>query len=68
MSRRMVCPHCNQRGTVRTKSIKMKKGISGAKAMGGLMTGGVSLLATGLSRKEKLTEARCKYCKQKWVF
>jgi len=58
----MVCPHCQSRGTVKTKSVKQKKGISGGKATAALLTGGVSLLATGLSRKEKLTQARCTKC------
>jgi len=64
----MVCPHCQQRGTVETKSIKRKKGISGTKATGAIFTGGLSLLATGLSRKEKETEAHCKACGATWHY
>jgi hypothetical protein len=64
----MVCPHCQSKGSVTTRSVKLKKGISGGKAAGALMTGGVSLLATGLSRKEKVTEARCGSCKAVWHF
>jgi hypothetical protein len=45
----------------------MKKGISGAKAMGGLFTGGISLLATGLSRKENATQRWCAQCDTYWV-
>jgi len=37
------------------KSVKAKQGISGGKATGAILTGGVSLLATGLSRKANLT-------------
>jgi hypothetical protein len=53
---RLVCPHCQVKGCVRTKRVKRKKGISGGKAVGGLFTGGLSLLFTGLSRKEKITQ------------
>jgi len=64
----MICPHCQTKGQVHTKSVKQKKGISGGKVMGGLLTGGISLLATGLSRKEKLTQAHCGNCNSTWYF
>lgn len=67
MSRKMVCPHCQNMGTVRTKRVKKKGGISGGKVMGAMATSGVSLLATGLSRKHKVTEARCRNCRAKWI-
>ena len=44
----------------------MKKGISGGKATGAVLTGGLSLLATGLSRKEMVREAYCYNCKMTW--
>lgn len=50
------------------KAVTRKKGVSGAKATGALMTGGVSLLATGLSRKEGLTQAHCEKCGSTWDF
>ena len=64
----MVCPHCQTEGQVHTKCVKRKKGISGGKVMGGLLTGGFSLLATGLSRKENLTQAHCTNCNSTWHF
>ncbi len=64
----MVCPHCQQRGFVRVRSVSRKAGISGGKATGAILTGGISLLATGLSRKETVTEASCSNCKSKWSF
>ena len=64
----MICPHCQIRGSVSTRKTTRKKGISGGKATGALLTGGVSLLATGLSRKEKETEAHCASCHQTWHF
>lgn len=64
----MVCPHCQVKGQVLSKAISKKAGISGGKATGALLTGGVSLLAKGLSRKDKLTEAHCKNCSSTWHF
>jgi DNA-directed RNA polymerase subunit RPC12/RpoP len=64
----IVCPQCQSRGTVTTEQVKMKKGISGGKATGAVLTGGVSLLLTGLSRKEGVTEATCSKCGSVWHF
>ncbi|MGO8683097.1 MAG: hypothetical protein ACLQUT_00730 [Thermoleophilia bacterium] len=62
----MICPHCQTKGSVTTKSVRSKKGISGGKATGALLTGGLSILATGLSRKESSTEAHCSVCGATW--
>jgi len=67
-STQIVCPHCQVRGRVSTKQIKAKRGISGAKATGAVFTAGLSMFATGLSRKETLTEARCSNCSMSWTF
>ena len=64
----LVCPHCQSRGTVRIKLVKRKKGISGAKATGAILTLGWSMLATGLSRKETQTQAHCEQCNSTWDF
>lgn len=64
----MVCPHCNEKGKIRTKTIKRKKGISGGKATAAVFTAGLSMLATGLSRKEKWTQAHCCNCDNTWDF
>lgn len=64
----MICPHCHEKGRIRTKPVKLKKGISGAKATAALLTGGVTMLATGLSRKEDYTQAHCENCSNTWVF
>ena len=68
LSRRLVCPHCQTAGHVHTKSVKKKVGISGGKVTGALLTGGISLLATGLSRKEAVTQAHCTNCSSNWYF
>ena len=62
----MVCPHCGKNGTVSTKGIKRKDGISGGKATLAILSGGFSLLATGLSRKKHGTVARCANCEVVW--
>lgn len=64
----MICPHCQTKGSVSTKSITQKKGVSGGKATAAIMTGGISMLATGLSRKEQATEAHCSRCGATWRF
>ncbi|WP_162895858.1 hypothetical protein [Novosphingobium sp. THN1] len=64
----LICPHCATKGKVHTQSVSKKQGISGAKATGALLTGGVSLLATGLSAKEKKTKALCGHCRSEWIF
>lgn len=64
----LICPHCQTRGKVRSKPIEKKAGISGGKATAALFTGGISMLATGLSRKETLTQSRCDNCSSTWAF
>jgi hypothetical protein len=67
-NRKIVCAHCNTVGAVHTKQIEQKKGLSGGKAAGALLTGGLSILATGLSRKERVTQAHCSNCGSTWTF
>jgi hypothetical protein len=64
----IVCPQCQTSGSVRTERLKAKKGVSGGKATAALLTAGVSMLATGLSRKEEVTRATCGRCKSVWTF
>jgi phage FluMu protein Com len=64
----MNCPHCSKVGFVRTKQEKHTHGLHGGKATAAILTGGVSLLATGLSKKAKVTVAFCESCKNSWQF
>ena len=64
----MICPHCLRKGQVRVKSLILKRGISGTKATAAIFTGGISLLATGLSRTEQETHAHCGNCNSVWYF
>ena len=68
INRSMVCPHCQTKGKVRTKRVKQKKGLSGGKTTAAVLTSGLSILATGLSRKEEYTHAHCDNCKNTWLF
>jgi DNA-directed RNA polymerase subunit RPC12/RpoP len=64
----IVCPQCHSKGHATTRKVTLKKGVSGGKATGAILTGGLSLLATGLSRKEDATEAKCSNCGSVWHF
>jgi hypothetical protein len=64
----MTCPHCNTKGQIRTKIVEKKRGIGGGKATASILIGGISLLGTGLLRKERVTQARCGNCTSQWSF
>jgi hypothetical protein len=68
ISPQYICPHCQTKGSVHTIPVKRKKGVSGAKVTAGLITLGASVLVTGLSRKEGLTQAHCENCNSTWDF
>jgi len=68
MNQNMICPHCNTKGSVTTKQVKRKQGISGGKATAAVLTCGISMLGTGLSRKQQMTEASCSNCGMSWAF
>lgn len=64
----MVCPHCQTTGRVHSKQVVNKAGISGGKAAGAVLTGGASLLVTGISRTAYVTQAHCEACNNTWSF
>uniref|UniRef100_A0A6H2A635 Putative transcription elongation protein n=1 Tax=viral metagenome TaxID=1070528 RepID=A0A6H2A635_9ZZZZ len=68
MDRNMICPHCQTKGSVTTQQVKKKIGISGGKATAAVLTCGISMLGTGLSRKQKMTEASCGRCGATWSY
>ncbi len=49
-----------------TQRRRVKRGVSGGKATGALITGGLSIFATGLSRKQDVVEARCSNRGMSW--
>lgn len=66
---KLVCPHCQTAGFCSTIPITVKQGISGGKATAALLTGGLSVLATGLSRAPAtMTKVICSNCKSTWQF
>jgi hypothetical protein len=68
VNNQLICPHCQNKGDIRVKSVKRKKGVSGGKATAAILTLGITMLATGLSRKEGLTQAHCMKCNSTWDF
>lgn len=62
----IVCKFCHEKGGVTRRTVQVKKGIDGTKAAGAVVTGGVSTVFTGLSRREPATELVCSNCKSKW--
>lgn len=68
VSAEIVCPMCHKGGQVHTETVTEKDGIDGGKATAGVLTGGVSLLFTGLSRKKVKTQAHCDNCGSTWTF
>lgn len=62
----IVCPHCRAQGTVKVSQVRRKQGLSGGKVTGAVFTGGVSMLATGLSRKTAVNHMRCLNCRVQW--
>lgn len=63
----LACPHCLTMGAVTAKRVTAKQGISGGKATGAVLTGGASLLLTGLSRKQRVTRMHCAHCGLSWT-
>lgn len=63
---RIVCPYCQTQGSVSVQNVRRKVGISGGKATGAVFTGGLSVLATGLSRKESGQRLACRNCGVQW--
>ena len=63
---KIICPYCQTQGDVSAKRVEQEAGVSGAKATGAILTGGLSLLFTGLSRKQKVLKHKCLNCKAEW--
>lgn len=64
----IICPQCQTKGHVTTQRSKAKRGRVWGKATGAVLTAGLSLFATGLSRKEWVTHASCANCGSRWTF
>lgn len=64
----MICPHCQQKGWIRTKTDITSSSSDGKKVAGALITGGLSLLVTGAPENKSRTQAHCLNCKQTWYY
>lgn len=62
---KVICDYCGV-NAVRVSDVTRKTGISGGKATGAFLTGGVSMLATGLSQKQGAKHLACRNCGMEW--
>lgn len=63
---RVNCPRCQGIGTVIVQKVKKKKGVSPGKLAGAVFTMGVSLVGTGLAKKEVVNQLTCTACGISW--
>lgn len=61
------CPNCKQKGSVRSRFVSRKVGISGPKVFLALITFGISLLLLGVSRNETRQKFKCENCLSEWT-
>ncbi|GHU67846.1 hypothetical protein FACS1894184_08490 [Clostridia bacterium] len=61
MAKQLTCPNCGKHNIV---ALGDKKHLSLGKLVAGAATGGVSLLATGLSTKKH--DVMCQDCGRRW--
>jgi hypothetical protein len=79
----MICPHCQAKGQITTKTVKRKAGLDGGKVVGFLIGLAASFIFLGVTvailwiclgvfasftLKKKATEANCQNCKAVWSF
>lgn len=63
----VLCPFCRTNPpNVTSKVVTVKGRISPGKLSGALLTGGTSLLATGLAHKENRRVYTCLHCEKRW--
>ena len=60
------CPYCHSSGTVVVQQVKKKKSVSTGKATAALLTGGISLIGTGLAKKAMVSQLTCAACGMTW--
>jgi len=63
---RANCQYCNGIGTVVVQQVKRKKGVSPGKIAGAVVTGGISLVGTGVAKKVWMNQLTCTACQMKW--
>jgi hypothetical protein len=64
----IICPHCRSQGLVTTKRVKIKvKGVSKGRVATAVVLSPITLLMTGISRKQVVTRATCGNCHTTWT-
>lgn len=63
---KMTCQHCRTSGSISAKPVTVKDGISGGRAAAGVVTGGASVLVTGLSQRKNQLRYVCGTCGGSW--
>jgi len=63
---KLKCKYCEEVGSVHYRRVYKKTGFSTGKAVAGLITGGTSILATGLAKKEGVAKFYCGNCEMSW--
>lgn len=61
--RLIICKSCGLRGNCTAKRVQRKNGIDGTKASAAVLTGGTSILFTGLSERHDSTQIKCRACR-----
>ena len=66
-SKKIICPHCQVKGKVKTSVERATNRVSKGKMFLGAFTMGASLGLTGARKKSNyVTMAKCGNCKVKW--
>lgn len=60
--KKIKCQFCQETGFVTIAIVPRKKGISGTKATGAVLTGGMSVILTGLSQRGQVAQLTCSNC------
>ena len=63
---RANCQYCNGVGTVVVQQMKRKKGVSPGKIAGAVVTGGISLVGTGVAKKVWMNQLTCTAWQMRW--
>jgi hypothetical protein len=58
----LICAHCGHKGGVQTKTEERKEGVSGTKLSAAVLTGGWSVLFSGLSENQRVVACYCEKC------
>ena len=66
-TKEMVCPHCQTKGSVTTRKVLSRPSAAGDVGALAILTAGLSLLGSWLSRQQAVTQAWCGHCGVSWT-